>query len=212
MTDISNLDASAVADLIAAALPTGTQRQLIAIAGPPASGKSTAAEALVAQLTASGERAALLPMDGFHLDNTILEPRGLLPSKGAPETFDAAGFIALIKRIKAGGHCYTPSFDRSRDIAVAGSGEITPEDRLIIIEGNYLLFDEAPWNTLLVQWDHSVFFDIAEPILENRLITRWQTHGLTPDQAHLRAHSNDLPNAKRVATKALPASQTFTYR
>ena len=101
------------------ALPETGARRLAAIAGPPGSGKSTLAEAVVEELRDRGHDAVLMPMDGFHLDNRLLEPRGLLARKGAPETFDFGGFITAIRRVREEPSVFLPVFDRSREIAVA---------------------------------------------------------------------------------------------
>ncbi|WP_193140675.1 MULTISPECIES: nucleoside triphosphate hydrolase [unclassified Meridianimarinicoccus] len=193
-----------LAQTIANRLPTPAraQRLLVAIAGPPASGKSTVSEALVDHL---GPEAILVPMDGFHLDNRVLERRGLLPRKGAPETFDAAGFCHAIGRLKTEPSVILPSFDRSRDLSVAGAIEVEPQHRIAVVEGNYLLFDADPWRALTDLWDFSVWTAPDEAVLRTRLITRWRDHGLAPDAAEARAEANDLPNARRTLASRLPA-------
>ncbi len=185
------------------------RRRLIAIAGPPASGKSTLSEALVSRLTAHGHDAALIAMDGFHLDNRLLKPRGLLPRKGAPETFDFAGFDATLRRVRVDSSVILPVFDRSREIAIAGAAEIRPTTEIVVIEGNYLCFDEPPWRNLMSHWDFSVFLDVAMPELERRLIERWRSHGFDPDAARAKALGNDIPNAERVRQSALPVDMTL---
>jgi pantothenate kinase-related protein Tda10 len=100
----------------------GQSRFIIAIAGPPGAGKSTLADALCDALRARGETAAVLPMDGFHMDNGILEERGLLSRKGAPETFDVRGFLDIVSAVLEGGQeVLVPVFDRSREIAIASA-------------------------------------------------------------------------------------------
>ncbi|WP_343080020.1 nucleoside/nucleotide kinase family protein [Ostreiculturibacter nitratireducens] len=180
------------------ALPTTGERCLAAIAGPPGSGKSTLAEAVVAALVARGNDAVLMPMDGFHLDNRLLEPRGLLPRKGAPETFDFGGFATAIRRVREEASVILPVFDRTREIAIAGAAEIRPSTRIVVVEGNYLCLDEAPWRGLAEYWDFSVFLDVPMDELERRLIDRWLSHGFEPDAARAKALGNDIPNAKRV--------------
>ena len=180
-------------------------RLLVALAGPPASGKSTLAEALVRALNAAGRTASLVPMDGFHLDNRILSARGLLHIKGAPQTFDAEGFISLVRRLKSDPQVFFPVFDRTRDLAVAGAAEVAPDTRVAVIEGNYLLFDAAPWRDLAGLWDFSLFIHLPEATLRDRLIRRWQDHGLEPAAALARAEANDLPNARRILAHRLPA-------
>ncbi|TCP41826.1 nucleoside/nucleotide kinase family protein [Rhodovulum marinum] len=195
--------ATALAARIAALSPAAPRR-LVAIAGPPGAGKSTLAAAVTAALAARGEQAVLLPMDGFHLDNRLLEPRGLLPRKGAPETFDFEGFAAMLTRVRSEARVILPVFDRARDIAIAGAAEIAPETRIVVVEGNYLCLDEAPWRRLSALWDHSVFLDVPLAELERRLVQRWLDHGLAPDAARARALGNDIPNARRVVAARGP--------
>jgi pantothenate kinase len=103
----------------------GGGRKLVAVAGPPASGKSTFAALLCDTLKREGMLAQTVPMDGFHLDNRLLDARGLRARKGAPETFDIQGFVALVQRLKQGGDVVYPVFDRDRDLAVAGADMVT---------------------------------------------------------------------------------------
>jgi pantothenate kinase len=190
--------------------PPGAARRLIAIAGPPASGKSTLAQAFCSILLAKGQRAALVPMDGFHLDNPVLRERGLLARKGAPETFDAAGFSALIPRLQSREEVAVPLFDRPRDIAVAGAAVVARDCDYVIVEGNYLLFDEAPWRGLAARWDLSAFIAPSDNVLRERLVGRWLDHGLTMADAISRAEGNDLANARRIMAARLPSDLDFT--
>ena len=190
----------AVADLA----DTG-HRRLVAIAGMPASGKSTLADELVAALVADGVSAANVPMDGFHLDNRILEARGLRARKGAPETFDAAGFVALMQRMRTEDEVFYPIFDRAQDQSIAGAGCVTSDCDLIVVEGNYLLFREPPWNQLVDIWDLSIWIDTPEQVVLERCTQRWLDHGHSPEAAHARASSNDLPNAQRIGKMRLTA-------
>ncbi len=172
------------------------RRLMVALAGAPGAGKSTLAEAVVAAL---GPQAALMPMDGFHLDDSVLRRKGLLPRKGAPQTFDAGGFAATLGRVAAGEHVYVPVFDRAREIAIAGVQEIGPEVSVVVVEGNYLCLSEAPWTALAPLWDLSVFLDVPVPELERRLLRRWAGFGYSPAKAREKAEGNDIPNARRVA-------------
>ena len=158
---------------------------------------------------AAGRPARAIPMDGFHLDNGLLETRGLVARKGAPETFDAQGFIHMMHRLKQGGEVVYPLFDRSRDLAVAGTASIEAECDVAIVEGNYLLFGEDPWQSLKPLWDLSVWLDTPEEVLRGRLLQRWFDHGHTPDEALARAERNDLPNARRILAGRLEADVTF---
>ena len=184
----------------------GKSRFIIAIAGPPGAGKSTLADALCDALLARGETAAVLPMDGFHMDNGILEERGLLPRKGAPETFDVRGFLDIVSAVRKGGQeVLVPVFDRSREIAIASARAIAPETRFILAEGNYLLLEEAPWTTLSKSFDLTIFVGPSVAVLEERLRKRWQGYGLDETQIHAKLFENDLPNGKRVIENARPA-------
>lgn len=199
-----------LAERIAALPARPGHRQLAAIAGPPGSGKSTLAAETVARLVGRGHQAALMPMDGFHLDNRLLEPRGLLARKGAPETFDFGGFAATLARVRTVPSVILPVFDRSREIAIAGAEEIRPETTHVVVEGNYLLLDEDPWAALAGFWDFSAFLSVDEAELERRLLRRWAKHGFDPEAAREKALSNDLPNAKRVLGAVVAPDLTLT--
>ena len=179
-------------------------RYLVAITGAPGCGKSTLASELARRLNAQGRKSIVVPMDGFHLDNTILEARGLRPRKGAPETFDAPGFLRLVRALKTGDEVFAPSFDRTRDLAIAGSVAVPAAARVVIVEGNYLMFDEAPWAQLAGLWDLSVRVNVPMPELRARLIHRWLSLNYSSAVATRRAEGNDIPNAQRVIDRALP--------
>ncbi|WP_305969571.1 MULTISPECIES: nucleoside triphosphate hydrolase [unclassified Mameliella] len=183
-----------ITDRLSGITPKG-RRLMVAVAGPPGSGKSTLAEALVDRL---GPEAALMPMDGFHLDDRLLEPRGLLSRKGAPETFDFDGLKTALGRVAADPSVFLPVFDRSREIAIAGAQEIGPETRIVVAEGNYLCFAEPPWSDLMPLWDLSVFLEVPEAELERRLMARWLGFGFDEETAQRKALANDIPNARRV--------------
>lgn len=186
-------------------LPATGRRLLIAIAGPPAAGKSTFAEAFVARLNRDAGRACLVPMDGFHLDNRILVARNLLARKGAPETFDAAGFIHTIRRLVTADEVIAPVFDRENDIAIAGAQSVNIDTKIAVVEGNYLLLNEPPWTELSSLWNLSIYLDVPLAEIERRLVQRWLDHGLAPKKARARAHSNDIPNALRLSANGKTA-------
>ncbi|MEL6678742.1 MAG: nucleoside/nucleotide kinase family protein [Pseudomonadota bacterium] len=181
-------------------------RRLVALVGPPASGKSTLAAQLADTL---GPAARVVPMDGFHLDNTILEARGLLPRKGAPETFDAAGFRHLCARLASEPEVIYPTFDRGRDIAIAGSGRLGPDCDTVVVEGNYLLLDDPAWRDLHPLWDVSIWLDVDLAEIERRLMERWRIHGLDEATARARTGENDLPNARLIRDRSVPATLTL---
>lgn len=177
------------------ALAATSDRIIVAIAGAPGSGKST----VVSKLAKSLGSAVVVPMDGFHLDNGILQTRGMMARKGCPDSFDTEGYLSLLRRIKeVKGTVYAPVFDRNADLSKSGAIEIPPEVKVVLTEGNYLLLEQAPWNQLHPLFDLSVLLTVDEATLRERLIDRWLTQGASERDAIKRAESNDLINAKLV--------------
>ena len=178
---------------------TSDQRAVVGLAGPPGAGKSWLAEHLVEGLVSRGYSACILPMDGFHLDNSILQARGVLARKGCPATFDVLGFIELVKRAKKSmGDLFVPIFDRRLDRSI-NAGALIPQDtQFVIVEGNYLFLDQPPWDQLFELFDQRVALTADFETLKSRLIQRWLEHGHTQLEATERAMANDIPNAKTV--------------
>ena len=189
-------------DLMAriAQTPRKAHRRLVALVGPPASGKSTLAEKLVS----ADPKWCVLPMDGFHLDNRVLDQRGLRTRKGAPQTFDAAGFQQMVQRAGQPGEVIYPLFDRSRDVSVNCAAVIGPEIDTVIVEGNYLLLNDPAWQGLHRMWDFSIMLDVAKDVLEQRLMQRWLDHGYSATDAQAKMLSNDMPNAELVLSHSAP--------
>jgi pantothenate kinase len=182
----------------------GLRRIVVALAGPPGAGKSMLSEQLLAALPA-GE-AALVPMDGFHFDNAVLEAMGLRHRKGAPETFDCAGLAVALRRMSSGEEAVAvPVFDREADLARAGAAIIPADARLILVEGNYLLLDRAPWLGLAPLFDLTIFIDVPLAELERRLLARWRYLGWSEEAARAWVEGNDLPNARLVIESSRPA-------
>lgn len=180
------------------------RRTIVALAGPPAAGKSTLASALVERL---GDRAALLGLDGFHFDNDILVARGHRDRKGAPHTFDTAGYRATLVRVRdqPDSQIAVPVFDRGQELSRAGAAIIEPHHTVVVTEGNWLLLDLAPWSDLGPLFDLSVMVRVDETTVAARIRQRWRDHGLDAVQADRRAELNDLPNARLVLTASRTA-------
>lgn len=174
---------------------TGTRR-VLGIAGPPGAGKSTLARRVVAEL---GEVAAYLPMDGFHLANTELARLERRDRKGAIDTFDGAGFLALLRRIRTEtGTIYAPSFDRTLEDPLAGSIPIPATARLIVVEGNYLLVDREPWSRVPDLCDETWYAEMNEATRLSGLIARHVRFGMEPDASETWARDVDQHNADLV--------------
>lgn len=205
-----NIDTAAITNEIATRA-ANRQRFLIAIAGPPGAGKSTIVEQLAAALLERGLQTAIVPMDGFHMDDAILRERGLLERKGAQETFDVRGLLDIVRAVRQGSEdVLVPLFDRTRELAIAAARAIRPQDRIVLIEGNYLLLDEPRWVELATLFDFSIMLLPSEDVLEDRLLQRWLELGLEPAAAQAKVEGNDLPNGRLVRDRSRKADLTFS--
>jgi pantothenate kinase len=181
------------------------ERTIVAIAGPPGSGKSTIAARIVDELNSGETRsAAVLGMDGFHYDDLVLNERGWRARKGAPETFDVAGLEHLLGRLRHNSEAEiaVPVFDRAIEISRAGALIIPRSTRFVIVEGNYLLLKPAPWANLLRYYDMTVYLQVDDSVLRERLETRWRLLGFDHDQIQAKVVNNDLPNALLVRSQS----------
>jgi pantothenate kinase len=190
-----------VSDVEARAAAAGGERIVVGIAGAPGSGKSTAAATLQERL---GIETALVPMDGFHLANEQLERLSRRDRKGAPDTFDAAGYIALLARCRAAGAdtVYAPRFVREIEESYASAIAVPPSARVVLTEGNYLLLDVDPWNGLDEVIDVRYHLEVDQDVRLERLIARHIAFGKSPEAARAWSLGPDETNARLIAASA----------
>ncbi|WP_435100221.1 nucleoside/nucleotide kinase family protein [Arhodomonas sp. AD133] len=187
-------------------------RQLLGIVGAPGAGKSTLAETLVSAL---GPAAQLLPMDGYHLSNRELQRLARSERKGAPDTFDAHGYLALLQRLRtprAGETVYAPGFYRDIEEPIAASIGVPPSVRLVVTEGNYLLLDHAPWSAIADTLDETWYLHVDPPLRRQRLVARHVRFGRSPPAARDWVASVDEPNAALIAASRPRASRVLTWQ
>ena len=187
-----------------------SMRTLTALAGPPAAGKSHIANSLCDEINVLDPNSAVvLPMDGYHLDDALLDSLGFLTRKGAPHTFDIAGFTHMLRRVSRAGKTdiAVPVFDRTLELSRAAARLIPGTARHILVEGNYLLLDQPGWRELADFFATTVMITAPRPLLESRLMQRWQN--LPPAQARKKCESNDLPNADLVMSASIASEFTL---
>ncbi len=187
-------------------------RAVLGIAGAPGAGKSTLAQRVVAAVDdrLGAGTAVQVPMDGFHLSNAALDALGRHDRKGAADTFDADGYVALVRRLVAADEdvVWAPDFDRRVDEPVAGSIAVPRATRLVVSEGNYLLDDAAPWSALAGLFTETWFCAVDDDVRLDRLVGRHVRHGRDHDAARTWAVEVDGVNAARVAPTVIRASRT----
>jgi pantothenate kinase len=195
----------------ARALAAGPDRRILGIVGGPGAGKSTVAAALGERL--DPRRVAVVGMDGWHLANSTLERLGRIERKGAPDTFDAAGYVAFLERFRAGRTTtiWAPEYRRSVEESIGGALEIGPDVTLLITEGNYLLLDTPPWDRVRPLLDEAWFLAPPEATRRDRLVARHERVGRTHDEAVARADGSDAANAVVIARTAARADLTLRH-
>ena len=182
----------------AQALITSGQRKILGIAAAPGAGKSTLAEGL---LQALGAQAQIVPMDGFHLANSELQRLGRAGRKGAPDTFDASGYVNLLRRIHSqqpGETIYAPDYRRELEEGIAGAIAIEASTPLIITEGNYLLMEDGAWSQVRAVLDECWFLDLDSSMRQQRLLERHMRFGRSREAALEWIAVTDEPNAQRI--------------
>ena len=192
------------------ALLADGRRKLLGLVGAPGAGKSTLAAALLAAL---GERAQVVPMDGFHLANIELQRLGRTDRKGAPDTFDSAGYVALLQRLRTQGDddiVYAPEFRREIEEPVAGAIAVLPATQLVITEGNYLLHDGGAWAGVAGLLDEIWYVDVNEALREARLDRRHRQFGRSEEAALAWVERTDAPNARLIAATRVRAHHVLT--
>jgi len=186
-------------------------RKLLGLVGPPGAGKSTLAASL---LQAFDGTAQVVPMDGFHLANSELRRLGRAARKGAPDTFDADGYVALLRRLRAqrdGETVYAPEFRREIEEAVAGAIAVHPGTQLLIAEGNYLLLDQGPWAEVAGLLDDCWYVEVDDGLRTERLLRRHEQFGRSARQAIDWVAGTDAPNARLIEATRARASWIFRW-
>ncbi len=187
----------------------GISRTIVGIAGSPAAGKSELAARLAADINSQDPGSSIVVgMDGFHFDDVVLDRRGLRSVKGHPSTFDAAGFCHLVARLAAcEPETAAPTFDRSLELSRAGSTIVKKSVRVVVVEGNYLLLRETPWEGLRDHFNLTVFVTASNETLRSRLVERGRSYGW--EDAANKIEQSDLANAALVIDGSHEADMTY---
>jgi pantothenate kinase len=193
----------------ATVLATGPRRQILGITGAPGAGKSLLAQRLADLLVLRGHRVAVAGMDGFHLAGAELNRLGRAERKGAPDTFDADGYVALLQRLHdpSDRPVYAPLFDRTLEEPIGSAVAIAADVTLVITEGNYLLHADGPWAAIADLLDACWYIELDERLRTERLIARHMQFGRSRQDAADRAHGSDLRNARLVAHTKVRATR-----
>lgn len=184
-------------------------RRILGITGAPGSGKSTVAQRVVDAL--GPDRARLVGMDGFHFSNSELHRQGSHERKGAPHTFDAGGYVELLRRLRSAAEevVYAPEFNRDLEESIGSAVGVPASVPLIVTEGNYLLVEEGAWAGIRPLLDECWFVDPGDQVRLDRLVARHERHGRSPEAAHERSYGTDQLNADVVAATRSRADLVF---
>lgn len=187
------------------------ERIMIGLVGAPGAGKSTVAEALQASFS---ETSQVVPMDGFHLANVELKRLGRAHRKGAPDTFDSAGYVDLLKRLRKQSEdeiVYAPEFRREIEEPIAGAIPVFPQTELIITEGNYLLLNEGHWARVPALLDEIWYVDVDDALRIKRLTSRHEQFGRSKEDAIAWVMNTDEPNARVISANKSNADLLFRW-
>lgn len=177
-------------------------RVIVGVVGEPGSGKSTLTGAVAEMLSETGVSTAVVPMDGFHLANAELARLGRAERKGAIDTFDGGGYLALLRRLRDPDEAvvYAPMYVRGQQESSVGSAiPVAPQVQVVLTEGNYLLVDDDPWRRVREVLDETWFLDTDPELRRRRLFERHVTNGKTPELASTFAFGSDEVNARLIA-------------
>lgn len=179
------------------AMSSNGRRVIVGITGQPGAGKSTFASALADSIPGS----VVIGMDAFHLAHSVLLARGWAARKGAIDTFDAAGYVTLLRRIRHGEQrtIWAPEFRRDAEDAIAGAVAVEPETRVVVTEGNYLLASDPPWDEVTGLCDEIWYVEVSEQLRLERLAARHMRYGRSVEDAWDRTVGSDGLNATVVA-------------
>lgn len=183
--------------------------RIVGLAGPPGSGKST----LAARMTdAWGPSAVVVPMDGFHLSNDVLVSRGLSSRKGAPDTFDVDGLVALLTSLRRTdrGDVAAPAYSRERHDPVPAALTIDATAAVVIVEGNYLGLATDGWERVRPLLDWLWFLDVPWTLTRQRLVARRIATGRDPEEATAWVDTVDKANDRTVRATASAADSLLT--
>lgn len=205
--DLDGPDLDALVERAAALAARG--RAVLGVVGSPGSGKSTLVEVLAARLAGrlGPDAVAHVPMDGFHLADVQLARLGRSGRKGAPDTFDAGGYVAMLRRIRARDEdvVYAPAFERDLEQPLAGALAVPRAARLVLTEGNYLLLDAPGWREVAAELDETWFCALRPDVRLARLLARHVAFGKAPGRAAAWIQAVDGPNADLVEATAARA-------
>lgn len=188
------------------------ERIIVGIAGTPGTGKSTFAEQLSRQFASPS--SVIVPMDGFHLAKEVIRGTSLEQRRGAIDTFDADGYVSLLRRIRARNEAvvYAPSFRRGLEEPIAASIPVRAESDFVITEGNYLLADVHPWNQVADCLDEIWYVEVSRETRMKRLIERHMRFGMTAEQATAWAIGTDEVNARFIESTKQRADRIIQWR